>query len=205
MSENKDKKASSKEKLSLIDLSDIQQLNLTTHAKNRLKNRFGITQSEDMIKWALSQIHSGHVTAVDVIANQLRIKIRNNNIILIVNVVGHSLITAYPVTDSSSEKDSDDEVRSLMRDKTYADFLEYLQGPVKGYLALQKRGLVANINCKLKNLLLDTETAPYTLWDERLNVDNLDVDNLQSEIQEIQHLIDNYKDKINHIRKDFLM
>ena len=73
-------KVSDSESLQLIDLTDLKKLKLTAHAENRLKNRFGINQPEHMIKWALTQIHGGRVIQVDVIAKQLRVKIKNNNI-----------------------------------------------------------------------------------------------------------------------------
>lgn len=112
--------------------------------QKRLKNRFGITQPTDMIKWALIQIHSEYVTAVDVIANQLHIKIRNNTVTLIVNVIDHSLITAYltPGLLTNENRSIVDNLASLRNDKSYADLIEYLQEPLKGYLALQERSLI---------------------------------------------------------------
>lgn len=194
-------KVSDSESLQLIDLTDLKKLKLTAHAENRLKNRFGINQPEHMIKWALTQIHGGRVIQVDVIAKQLRVKIKNNNIILIVNVIDHSLITAYPVADLSTKESQSKmaAMKSFRDDQTYADLIEYLQEPLKGYLALQERGLVANLNYRLKSLLSETETIPCQSLIKQINVGDL-----EEEIQEIQYLIANYKKKVNRIESSLL-
>lgn len=195
-------KVSDSESLQLIDLTDLKQLKLTAHAKKRLKNRFGINQPEHMIKWALTQIHGGRVIQVDVIANQLRVKIKNNNIILVVNVIDHSLITAYPDADLSTKENQSKmaAMKSFRDDQTYADLIEYLQEPLKGYLALQERGLVANLNYRLKSMLSETETISCQSLIKQINVGDF-----EKEIQEIQRLIANYKNKTDSIKKALLL
>lgn len=191
------------ENLKLLDLTQITQLKLTAHAKKRLKSRFGIAKPEQMINWALEKIHGGHAVQVDVIAKQLRVKIQNNEIMLIVNVIDNSLITAYPfvsasTTANSASKSKPAPLAVLAADDTYKDLMTYLRKPIEGYLALQERGLVSHLDVMLNNLLATTlayDSSP---------TGHLNLAELESEIDELKRLVVGYKEKTAKIANTFL-
>ncbi|MFR0515012.1 hypothetical protein ACLUYC_08025 [Limosilactobacillus mucosae] len=169
-------------------LGNIQDITMTEHAMQRLKQRFGLTDKE-MLKWTRRQLMAGKIVKEN--NEKGRLMVQSDQIILIVDPMNRTLVTAYPLNHYGGNSD---EILDIDKEKELRD---YLQKPLKDYLKMQKQKYTA----LLDGLMMDLRMQYMEFQNSDSLTDLAVIDKVESKVMEVEDAIHAYQSSVGTAEK----